>query len=352
MDPLTLVSLSFSVAVASCFIATPYLARYLYDSGIRATDMQKPGKPSLPTSAGIAVYLSFTLSVSAAVALSNLFSVSYIDIPLILAAATSTSIITIVGMIDDIHIDVEEFVRKEMKTDYSELSTSEAGYRVGLSQATKMMSVLPAALPLIAVGAGSWTMSFPVLGVIEWGYVYPLLLLPLGLIFVSNAVNMLAGTNGLSAALASVAAAFVGGFAAVNGRITASVIAFSAFGALVGHLYHGWYPASILPGDSLTYFAGASVFASLVIADVEKFGVMIFIPYILEFCLKARSKFNAKSYGQLESDGSLTSYHDSVYSLTHIPMKLGMNEKQVTAFLTFSYSLYCLCVSLLYYFFV
>lgn len=352
MEPLTLVSLSFSVAVASCFTATPYLARYLYDSGIRATDMQKPGKPSLPTSAGIAVYLSFTFSVSAAVALSNLFSVSYIDIPLILAAATSTSIITIVGMIDDIHIDVEEFVRKEMKTDYSELSTGEAGYRVGLSQATKMMSVVPAALPLIAVGAGSWTMSFPVLGVVEWGYLYPLLLLPLGLIFVSNAVNMLAGTNGLSAALASVAAAFIGGFALLNGRFTASVIAFSALGALIGYLYHGWFPASILPGDSLTYFAGASVFASLVIADVEKFGVLIFMPYILEFCLKARSKFNAKSYGQLKSNGSLTSYHDSVYSLTHIPMRLGMNERQVTTFLTVSYSLYCLCISLFYYFFV
>jgi len=131
--------------------------------------------------------------------------------------------------------------------------------------------------------------------------------LPLGLLFVSNVVNMLAGTNGLSAGMSFIATG-LGTFAILNGKIEAALIAFGLAGALLGFLKYNWYPASILPGDSMTYLCGAGLFSAMVIGNMEKFGVFIFLPWFLEFFLKLRSGFRAHSWGTLEK-GKLKPQH-------------------------------------------
>jgi UDP-N-acetylglucosamine--dolichyl-phosphate N-acetylglucosaminephosphotransferase len=109
----------------------------------------------------------------------------------------------------------------------------------------------------------------------------------------------------------------------------AALISFSLVGALSGFLYFNWYPASILPGDSLTYLSGAALFSAIVLGDMEKFGVFIFLPWIAEFFLKMRSGFDAHSWGVIE-DGKLQPLHDEVYSLTHVFMSRSFDEKEVT----------------------
>jgi len=161
------------------------------------------------------------------------------------------------------------------------------------------------------------------------GYNLSIVLLPLGLLFVSNVVNMLAGTNGLSAGMSFIAATGLGTFAILNGKIEAALIAFGLAGALLGFLKYNWYPASILPGDSMTYLCGAGLFSAMVIGNMEKFGVFIFLPWFLEFFLKLRSGFRAHSWGTLEK-GKLKPQHRKNYSLTHPLMRRGLTEKQIT----------------------
>ncbi|PSH01404.1 MAG: hypothetical protein BRC26_03580, partial [Nanohaloarchaea archaeon QH_8_44_6] len=50
----------------------------------------------------------------------------------------------------------------------------------------------------------------------------------------------------------------------------------------------------------------------------------------LEFFLKARNRFDAHSWGLLEGN-ELKNQHESIYSLTHVFMARGMNEKEITA---------------------
>lgn len=342
------------ILVASALIAfivvlfgTPVAEKYLAASGIYSRDQQKEGKPRVPTSGGLIVLMGFIFGLTFYMGSSSLFLDIGIESNLLLAALSSTTIIALIGLVDDIHVDFRDVVAEQVETEVDlDIETGKTILHEkallffgedhqdeevrGLSQFSKALMVLPAALPLIAVGAGSWTMNIPFIGTIEWGLIYPLLLLPLGLIFVANAINILAGTNGLEAGLSFVAATALGIFAYQNGMTEAMTISFTLASSLLAFLIYNWYPSSILPGDSLTYMSGAALFTAIVIGDMEKFAVLLFIPWILEFSLKARSKFNADSWGLIQEDGTLRPKYDKNYSLTHPLMRRGLTEKQVT----------------------
>jgi len=362
---LTSLVLGFLVSL----VGTPYAGKYLLDSGIYGVDQQKEDKPKIPTSGGISVVFGFLVSITTYLGFSFFFNVPGVQVSLILAALSSVCIITLIGLVDDIHINIEKLIEDETDLEseevdlnlpeidqgplakisefftwniFSENETDEV-HREGLRQNLKMLFVLPAVLPLIAVGAGSWTMTIPVLEyTINWGIIYPLILLPVGLLFVSNIVNMLAGTNGLAAGMSLVASTSLGIFAFMNGEMEAALIAWSLSAPLLAFLYFNFYPASILPGDSLTYLSGAAIFSSMVVGNMEKFGVFIFAPWIVEFFLKLRSGFNAHSWGILQENGSLDSQYDKTYSLTHIFMKRGLTEKQITTSLITIEAIICL----------
>lgn len=359
---------SLLLGFLTTFIGTPYAKKYLLSSGIYGIDQQKKEKPKLATSGGISVIFGFIVSLTVYLGLYSFFTAPGVEVSLILAALTSVCIITMIGLVDDIHINIERYVQDELEIEEFELDLgvpedSEMPFgrikeimdirfgeekdeselhRKGLRQNLKMLFVLPAAFPLIAVGAGSWTMNLPFLGTVEWGILYPLILLPVGLLFVSNVVNMLAGTNGLSTGMSLVASATLGTFAYLNGQMEAALISWSLSAVLLAFLFYNFYPASILPGDSLTYLCGAAMFSAMVIGDMEKFGVFIFTPWIAEFLLKLRSGFNAHSWGRIQEDGTLKSQHDNIYSLTHVFMRRGMTEKQITVSLITIETIICL----------
>ncbi|MFB6265784.1 MAG: hypothetical protein ABEI07_01740 [Candidatus Nanohaloarchaea archaeon] len=356
---------SVALGFLTTLVGLPYARRYLALSGILGTDQQKPEKPKIPTSGGVAVLFGFLVSVTSYLGLSSFMAPQGVNVALILAALSSVVIISLIGLLDDIHVNLKVIVEEELEvgTEGTRLDlrekvetvepphqriwkrfTGENGeneLRQGLGQMTKMLFVLPAALPLIAVGAGSWSMTFPLIGTVNWGLMYPLVLLPLGLLFVSNVVNMLAGTNGLSASTSLVASTSLGVFGYLNGSTEAALIAFSLSGALLAFLYYNFYPASVLPGDSLTYLAGAAIFSATVIGNMERFAVFIFTPWIIEFFLKARSGFNARSWGDLQEDGRLEPPYDRNYSLTHPLMRRGFSEPEITLALAGMETLIC-----------
>ncbi|MFB6143707.1 MAG: hypothetical protein ABEJ98_00205 [Candidatus Nanohaloarchaea archaeon] len=336
-------------------LGAPYARKYLLSSGIYGVDQQKEGKPKVATSGGLLVLFGFIVSVTFYIGYLQLVGGSSINLELVLAALSSVNIIALIGLMDDIHIrEGEEIERSDTPTEKlwqrftgglgENVKDEGSKYieRAGLGQMSKMLFVLPAALPLIAVGAGSWTMSFPLIGVVHWGILYPLVLLPVGLLFVSNVVNMLAGTNGLSAAMSLVASAALGVYALSLGRTEAAIISFGLAAPLLAFMRYNFYPASLLPGDSLTYLSGAVLFSAMVVGNMEKFGVVIFTPYIIEFFLKLRSGFKAHSWGILQEDGTLKPQHEKTYSLTHPLMRRGLTEKQVTIGLTMLEAAVCI----------
>ncbi|MBC7105428.1 MAG: hypothetical protein H5T97_05785, partial [Firmicutes bacterium] len=104
----------------------------------------------------------------------------------------------------------------------------------GLRQGVKALLPILAALPLAVVRAGHTEMHIPLIGRVEFGLLYPLLLIPAGVTGAANAVNMLAGFNGLEAGMGLVAAGSLAVVAWSLGEVTALVILLAAVGPWPG----------------------------------------------------------------------------------------------------------------------
>ena len=277
----------------------------------------------MATSSGILVLSGVLLGGFFFIGINTFLTHSSVNITYLLAAYCSIFIITFIGFLDDLNIARKPKSNKGVED-----------FRVGLKQWQKPLLTLPAAIPLMVVLVGTTVMDFPLLGVIDFGILYSLLLIPIGVVVVSNVTNMLAGMNGLEAGLGAVAMIAMGIYTYTLGRPEASIIAFTLAFSLMAFLKWNWYPAKFLPGDSLTYLIGACFAVVVIVGNIEKFGIIVFLPWIIEAFLKLRSKFGARSLGDIQGNGTLKPPYKKVYSLTHLVMKLRpMKEWQVTSIL-------------------
>ena len=322
--------ISVLISFVTTLFITPYFIKFLYTAGIVGLDLHKKNQPKLPTSGGICVAFGVLSGLLTYMGLQTYLGYSFRPIydlenwlVYVLAVTVSIVIVTFVGLLDDLNVKSGAVKTKEGRD-----------IRVGISQWLKPLLTLPAAIPLIAVSAGVTKMAIPFWGTVDFGPIYPLLLIPLGVVGASNVVNLLAGFNGLEAGLGIVYFLGLGIYAALH-RSIGTIIFLMTFAALVGFIRYNWYPAKILPGDSLTYLLGSMVAAGVIVGNMEKSGILVMLPFIIEFFLKLRSKFKASCLGKLRKDGKLDPpYERRVYSWTHILMNLKpMTEKQVTILL-------------------
>lgn len=315
--------LAMIVSFFTVFLLTPNTKKFLERLEIIGIDQQKPGKPRFATSGGLLVISGLLLGGFFFIAVNSFLMKMPIEISYLLASYCSILIITMIGLLDDINIGPRIGRNKGMKD-----------HRIGLKQWQKPLLTLPAAIPLMSIMAGTSQMILPIIGPIDLGVLYPLVLIPIAVVVVSNATNMLAGMNGLEAGLGFVSLFALGSYALYFNRIEAAVIAFTASFSLLAFLRWNWHPSKFLPGDSLTYLVGASFISVVIIGNMEKFGIIIFTPWIIEALLKLRSKFKARSLGDLDKDGMLRPPYERIYSLTHVVMKIKpMKEWKITTIL-------------------
>ncbi len=302
------------VILISIFVTlgfTPVTIRYLRSIGLTVKDVHKKNEPNVPHSGGIAVLLG---------ALAGLFSFIFLrvfvygistDIVYIFAGVTTLTLITFIGFFDDLRIKA---------------NTDGLG---GLKQWQKPLLTLPAAVPLMVVAAGTTIIGIPLLGKINFGILYPLVLVPIIVVGAANMVNMFEGLNGLGSGMGMIYMASLGLFAYVNGEYIATAIAFSMLGSLFAFWWFHKVPAKILAGDSLTYLLGASIACVAILGNIEKAALIISIPFFIEFFFKLRGRLKKKTIGYLTEDGKIKSKYDKIYSLAHIWMKGKHTEKQV-----------------------
>lgn len=294
------------------FLATPILIRYLNRINLVVKDQNKEGKPLVPISGGLAAMSGIIAGLMTYIFILTFFYRHGTQIVEILAVTTTLMLVTFIGFMDDIIIN----------------KTKDAS--VGLRRWQKPLLTLVAAIPLVVINAGTSTIYIPLLGIVDLGLIYPLILIPIAVVGASNMVNLLAGINGLEAGMALIYIGSLGLFAYLNIRFIAAGIAAIIFAALLAFLYYNKYPAKILPGDSLTYLIGASIASIAIIGNLEKAALISAIPFFAEFVLKARSKFKAQSYGYYDN-GKVHSLHNKIYSLIHIfTIKPRFTEKQIT----------------------
>lgn len=293
------------MVIIIAFMITVFLTRSWIrkakEIGLVGKDMNKFDKRKVPDAGGIMVMMGITFSVLFYVFIETFYfqnplrsEVFVVLITLLLAG--------FIGFVDDI-----------------------LGWKTGIKRWHKVLLTVPIGIPMMVINAGTSVMNVPILGEINLGLLYPLLIVPIAIIGAANGFNMLAGFNGLEAGLGVIILSTMGYFALfVNHNIWLSIVIFAAVFSLLGFLVFNWFPARIFPGDSLTYSIGALIAMVAILGNMEKIGLILFIPFIIDaiFSLwpELRGHEKLEAFGKPNSDNSLEMPYDKIYGVEHFAL--------------------------------
>ncbi len=309
------------IAFLGTFLSGFYFIPILVKIGMIETDINKRGKPFLPASGGLIAVFGLLLGEIALIFSLDYFVTANINVTFLLLSLISILIVTFIGFMDDMaggKIRTSKVKIKALIKGYSEVGG-------GLKQREKLLLTLVGVLPLIAINFGPAILMIPHIGTIYFNQIlFTFIIIPIVFLFSANVFNMLEGLNGLSLQMGLVAIIAMGILSFHYGDYTEFSLSALMSGALLAYLYYGSYPAKMLPGDSFTYFVGASFAVLAIVGSTKALAIILILPWLAEFILKARGRFHVHSWGVLQKDGTLSSPHgNKVYSLTHLFLRTG-----------------------------
>ncbi|MFH0712170.1 MAG: glycosyl transferase family 4 [archaeon] len=275
-------------------------------------DMNKFGHPkNVAASGGVVVVMAFVLGVLFYLALKTFVFSGTIKALEIFTLLSVVLILGFVGLTDDL-----------------------LGWKnKGLSVNIRLLLAVVASIPLVVINAGSHLMNVPIFGAVEFGVLYPLVLIPLAVVGASTTYNFLAGFNGLEAGQGILILGFLSFVAYATGAGWLAVVGLCMVGALIGFYCFNKTPASVFPGDIITYVIGALIAGMAILGNFEKVAFVVFIPYIIEVILKLRGGLRKQSFGVPMKNGKLKLPYDKIYGLEHLAIWVlgsGATEKKVT----------------------
>jgi UDP-N-acetylglucosamine--dolichyl-phosphate N-acetylglucosaminephosphotransferase len=277
--------------------------------GLVGKDMNKYDKPEVAEAGGIVVIIGLLAGTLFYIFLDTFFLKTGADALLIFAAMLTVLLAGFLGFIDDV-----------------------LGWKKGLKRWQKPLLTIPMAIPLMVINAGHSTMSIPLLGPIDFGIVYPLVIIPIGIVGAANGFNMLAGFNGLEAGMGAIALGTLGTISLFNGNTGLAAVAFSAVASLLAFLIFNWNPARIFPGDSLTYGIGALIAVVSILGNMERAGLILFIPFLIDavwsLLPEAKGAPKREAFGKPNKDGSLDMPYDKLYGFEHFGLWLMKKVKK------------------------
>jgi len=297
MEILLLMSIFVSFLLA--LIIIPFWIQKCRKVGLLWEDMNKFNHPkNVASSGGVTIIMAFILGVLTYIATRTFFfRIDGLNTQ-IFALLSVILILAMAGLTDDL-----------------------LGWRHGgLSALFRVFLIFIASIPLIVINVGVHVISFPFYGLINLGILYPLLVVPLGIVGATATYNFLAGLNGLEAGQGIIIISFLSFIAYITGSSWLAIIGLCMVAALLVFYFYNKFPAKVFPGDILTYSVGALIACMAILGNFEKIAVFVFIPYILETILKLQGGLKKQSFVKPKEDGSLEMPYKKIYGLTHLSL--------------------------------
>ena len=292
----------FGFTLLLSFIATYMLTKTWIPMakkyGLVGKDLNKYNRPPVSESGGMALVFGLSLSLFLYLFLMVLFG-SASHISEIYAVISAFILAGLIGAVDDM-----------------------IGWKKGIPRRYKPFITSVLALPFMTIA-----LLYPQYNYFQpWGVslvVFSFIIVPIGIIGTSNAINMMGGYNGLESGISAILLATLGIHAFIIGEEWIAFMAFIGVAALFGFLILNWYPAKVFPGDSLTYSIGIYIGAIVILGNMVFFGVALFALLYLEPVLYFRAKFidhagSVISQGIPKKDGTIDMPYKHVYDSCHI----------------------------------
>lgn len=296
MNNITLL-ICFLVSFVSTFVLIPIWIKKAKKGEIVGRDIHKKDGRKVVEMGGVPVMFGFLLGLLSYVALTINQPNTEKNTIFILGILSAILLTTIIGILDDV-----------------------LGWKIGLRQYEKPIFTILATIPIAILNTGT-SVFVPILGNVDLGIFYSILVIPLIILITTNGFNMVAGYNGLEAGMGMFILMTLGFISFFKfGLFWPGAIAFIMVFALIAFLIFNFNPASVFPGDSLTYSVGALIGIVAIFAHVEYLLLILFLPYGIEFFLKLRGKLQKESFAKLRKDGSL--YVNDIYGIEHIAVRL------------------------------
>ncbi len=290
------VILALAIAASITYTTTPLLAGKLKDAGMAGADVHKPGQPVQAEMGGLACLL--------ASASGGLILILFQSDRGVLLALLTVLLVGLVGAADDIF---------------------------GIRQRYKPFLVGVASIPLILAIGNRHGFTVPFLGFLDFGVLYLLLLVPLGVATSANLTNMLAGFNGLEIGTGSIILLGLTLLSVYKGIWVAASLGGLLTASLLPFLKYNWYPANVFPGDTGTLFVGAGIAAVALLAGLEFAAILSLTPATIDFALKitTRRPFGQRGlYGDTRVRPNGTMNPPPYRALPHIFMRMAPIEER------------------------
>ena len=274
----------------------------LKEAGITGKNMNSEEQEEIPEMGGLVILAGFCGGIVLIIFLKVFYRfLPDVYLTTLLATLSTVLIVALIGIFDDL---------------------------ISMKQIIKAFMPILAALPLIAIEIGDRVLNIPFLGKVNFGIYYPLILVPLGITGATNGFNMLAGFNGLEVGLGIICMVTVSIIAYIVKSVSALTISLTFLGALIAAIYYNWFPAKILVGDVGTLCMGTVLAVCVMVGDFETAGVILIIPFLVDFIIKAFHKFPSKGWWGIYKEGKLYCPHDRIVSLPQLIMKISGGIKE------------------------
>ena len=272
----------------------PFWIKKAKELGLVGKDIHKIEQNEIAESGGVSVLFGFVLGTLSYVAIMTFLFNNSGNLTELFVLLSTVLLASLIAVIDDA-----------------------LGWKKGLSKKSRLFFLFFAAIPLMVVNAGDSIMMG-----IEFGLFYPILFIPIGIMGATATFNFLAGYNGLEASQGIILLSGIAIAIFLTGNRSLSLIAIIMIFCLLAFYLFNKFPATIFPGDTLTYSVGALIACLAILGNVEKLAVFFFIPYGIEVILKIRGKLEKESFARVKEDGSLENRYDKIYGLEHLAVSI------------------------------
>jgi len=266
LDPLWIFPLSFFISLAICILLLPHYIKKARAVDMIGIDVHKINKPKIAESGGIILMLAYLLGLFIFIPFlyepsTNIYTEEMIKI---IGTAATVLFSTFIGLVDDIY---------------------EIRWRI--KALTPMLGGVP--LAVLSLGVPSFStpfgdFNFVVLGVFGLVLFYAFVV-PFIVTACANAVNMLAGLNGLEAGSTLIIASALTILSILRNKNEGLIILIPFLGALIAFLYFNKYPSRVFPGDVGTFGMGTVIACVAMLADLERAVFVMFLPYTINAML-------------------------------------------------------------------
>ena len=257
----------------------PRTIKMLLEADKTGKDVHKPEKPSIAKGGGIIVLFAMVFGLLIVMGITTFQELAEVPEGL-LAALVSILMAGLIGLLDD---------------------------TFNFQNRTKIVLPLVASIPMVAVSVGTPTMTIPFIGTINFGPFYALLIVPLMMTFIVDSTNMYGGMNGLEAGLSSINSSaivlyvlispYVDSHMITTAQTDAGMVAASLFGASIAFLIFNRFPAKVFPGDIGRLPLGAAMAAALILGNMDRLAILMYIPFGINFLLYIVYRFYVKRRG-------------------------------------------------------